>query len=329
MKNRVCRVSGADPTKGLQGFNSGLSPPYETVDMPLGATIMTAHLLTHSENTLNSKYLPNDFNERGKMVSIRNVTLLLAVFMAFHSLCLGEDLSTAQSKGNIFTGEIRLVGNGVAWAWVECDEKGTPTRIGATFTETALSGLPADLPASQDGAWEYPLSLPVQVDVPPYTHIVINWEPHGHVPPGIYDVPHFDFHFYLIDPAQRVKITCRDSDQSRCFTKPDTKFMPAGYILPSGTDVPRMGVHWVDPSSPEFNKQPFTKTFIYGSYDGYLSFLEPMTAKTYLDTKPNSSETIKLPIAYQRHGYYPTAYTVKYDPTRKEYTVALDGLILR
>jgi uncharacterized protein len=260
--------------------------------------------------------------------SMRYVTLLSAVFMALHSLCLAEDLTAAQAKGNIFTGEIRLVGNGAAWSWVECDAKMTPMRIGVTFTETALSGLPADPPLSQL-TWEYPLALPAQVDVPPYTHIVINWEPRGHVPPGIYDVPHLDFHFYLIDPAQRVKITCKDSDQSKCSAKPDAKFMPAEYILPPGTDMPRMGVHWIDPSSPEFNKQPFTKTFIYGSYDGSLSSVEPMTAKTYLDTRPNISETIKLPTAYQRHGYYPAAYIVKYDPVRKEYTVALDGLTLK
>jgi hypothetical protein len=29
-----------------------------------------------------------------------------------------------------------------------------------------------------------------------------------------------------------------------------------------------MGVHWIDPKSPEFNGGKFTQTFIFGSYDG-------------------------------------------------------------
>jgi hypothetical protein len=74
--------------------------------------------------------------------------------------------------------------------------------------------------------------------------------------------------------------------------------------MPQGTDMARMGAHWIDPAAPEFNKQPFGKTFIYGSYNGSLAFMEPMTAKTYLDTKPDISEPIKLPAAYQRRGYY-------------------------
>lgn len=47
------------------------------------------------------------------MKFIRHVALLPAVLMSLHSLCLAEDLTTAQAKGNIFTGEIRQVGNGV------------------------------------------------------------------------------------------------------------------------------------------------------------------------------------------------------------------------
>jgi uncharacterized protein len=263
---------------------------------------------------------------------IRYVILFLlfpAFSVASHSLCLAAGQTAPQAKGRTFTGEVRLIGNGAAWTWVECDEKGTPARFGLTFTETALSGLPADPPLSQPGVWEYPLPLPPQVDVPPYTHIVVNWEPRGHLPPGVYDVPHFDFHFYLIDPVERARITCKDSDQPRCSAKPDARFIPVGYIMPQGTDAPRMGAHWIDPSSPEFNKRSFTMTFIYGSYDGGLAFLEPMAARAYLDMKPDTSEAIKLPAEYQRRGYYPSAYSIKYDPARREYTIALDGLVRR
>jgi hypothetical protein len=31
----------------------------------------------------------------------------------------------------------------------------------------------------------------------------LNWNPHGHIPPGVYDLPHFDFHFY-IEPIEKI-----------------------------------------------------------------------------------------------------------------------------
>jgi hypothetical protein len=254
------------------------------------------------------------------------VVLLLSAFVALPSISFGE--GTAQPKGTTLTGEVRIIGNGAAWAWVENDAKGAPVRLGITFTETALSGLPEELPAEVKD-WEYQLPLPEQASVPPFTHITMNWNPHGHIPPGVYDVPHFDFHFYIIGQAEREKITCKGEDQAKCFKKPEAKYLPADYILPPGTEFPRMGVHWIDPSAPEFNKQPFTKTFIYGSYNGQIAFLEPMATKSYLETKPNITETIKTPPEYQKQGSYPAAYSLKYDPARKEYTVTLEGLTRR
>lgn len=251
--------------------------------------------------------------------------LLVAVLASFSSLSLAEGPGPAQEKGGLFAGETRLIGNGAAWSWVEKDAGGSPVRMGITFTETALSGLPEELPAGLHDL-EYLLPLPKEAAAAPFTHITMNWNPHGHIPPGVYDVPHFDFHFYIIGQEQREQITCKGADHAKCFKKPDAKYLPVDYILPPGTEFPRMGVHWIDPSSPEFNKQPFTKTFIYGSYDGQLAFMEPMASKSYLETRPNISETVKPPAEYQRHGHYPASYSLKYDPARKEYTVALEDL---
>ncbi|MGE5189865.1 MAG: DUF5602 domain-containing protein [Gemmatimonadota bacterium] len=206
---------------------------------------------------------------------------------------------------------------------------GTPGAIGVTFTETALSGLPENPPSDVPG-WDYELSLPTGDKVPPFDHIVVDWNPRGHVPPGVYDVPHFDFHFCMVTPAERNRITVRGRGMARLRHKPSAKYIPTGYILPEGTEEPRMGSHWIDPAAPEFNKQPFTKTFIYGSYDGHVAFFEPMVALAYLKQKaPGATETVRLPAAYEKHGYYPVAYSVRYDAVRREYTVALEGLARR
>jgi hypothetical protein len=104
--------------------------------------------------------------------------------------------------------------------------------------------------------------------------------------------------------------------------------VPRGYMRAPGA-VPRMGAHWFDPTSPEFNGKPFTTTFLYGSYDGRLTFVEPMITREFLESRPNHSEDLKLPRAYAQPGYYPTRYRVTHDPAKHEYSVVLEGLVKR
>ncbi len=250
--------------------------------------------------------------------------LLLQFFLAIPATAKTEPAPATR----VF-GQGSSLGNGMAWTWVEYGAKKVPTAIGFTFTETAMAGLPPEPPSPGSETWEHVLALPTAVKVPPFTHLVLNWNPHGHVPPGVYDVPHFDFHFYMINPARRVKITCKGADTARCMKKPAPEFLSSAYILPPGTDMQRMGVHWIDPSAPEFNHQAFTHTYIYGSYDGQVTFFEPMVAVSYLETKPSMTAPIKLPAKYRKHGYYPTAYSIKYDEARKEYSISFEGLVRR
>lgn len=227
---------------------------------------------------------------------------------------------------NILFGEATRIGNGTGWAWVKIDENGKPSAIGVTFTQTALSGLP-EIPSSKDlDGFEFPLLLPKDVKVIPFTHISLDWNPYGHIPPGVYDVPHFDVHFYILTQKERNKITARGADLAKCYKRPALEYIPAGYVLPEGTGVPRMGAHWIDLSAPEYNKQTFTRTFIYGSYNGEIAFYEPMVTKAYLEAEPDETQNIKLARAFQKKGYYPSEYSVKYDKLRKEYTISLDKL---
>ena len=41
----------------------------------------------------------------------------------------------------------------------------------------------------------------------PLKWALLNWNPHGHIPPGIYDRPHFDVHFYM-EPIETQIIVC-------------------------------------------------------------------------------------------------------------------------
>lgn len=230
--------------------------------------------------------------------------------------------STSPDKSGTFFGPAVAMGGGTARSYVTLDRAGAPTDLGLALSETALTGLP-------NATAEFVLALPSQASATPFKHAVINWMPVGHPPPMVYTVPHFDFHFYTITNAERVGIVLGDSVlAARMARLPAAEFVPAGYIL--GAASVAMGQHWRDPEAPELKGEPFTKTFIYGSYDGAMIFGEPMVAMSYLETKPAAVVTpLKLPAQYAVRGYQATSYTVDFDAGAKEYRVALSGLVQR
>lgn len=238
----------------------------------------------------------------------------------------GASLNDAKDKQIV--GETKPLGNGQVRSWVSLDKSGNPTAIGLTFSEAALSTLPTG-PLPGDGWTEVSLALPPQASATAFKHIGLNWNPNGHSPAKIYDLAHFDFHFYMITEAERTGITATGDDLLRAKKQPAAEFVPAGYIYVPDSEHARMGAHWVNPLSKELNGQAFSTTFIYGSYNGSLIFAEPMISKSFLETKTDVTELIKLPAQYARKAYYPTKYSVRYDPIKKEYTVALEGMAMR
>ncbi len=218
---------------------------------------------------------------------------------------------------NTFYGPTVPVGNGVARAWVSVDLNGDPTSVGINLSEKALEKLPAE-PAS------FVLDFPKTKGRNFYTHGLLDWNPQGHEPPGIYDIPHFDFHFYIISEEARLAIGPNDTVQFA--NAPAAKYIPPFYIqIPGG--VPQMGAHWADVLSPEFHNVVFTKTFIWGSYDGSFMFWEPMVSLNYLLSHPHDLVTLRQPSAYQRDGWYASSYQVLYSTNPNEYTIALTDLV--
>jgi len=227
-------------------------------------------------------------------------------------------------------GEMTVLGNGSIYTWAHVDKDGKPIKIGVSATETALVGLREDVPElyPKVPGWEYRLNLPQEAkQKSAFDHVSFDWNPKGHIPPGIYDVPHFDVHFYLISYQDRLKITAAGEDLDRCRKQPDAKYIPGGYIYAPESEEPKMGAHWVDTQTPELNGSPFTHTFIFGSYDGKVVFYEPMITLSFLKNKSNGVYAIKQPAAVQATGYYPTKYAIKFDDVRKEYTITLEEFV--
>lgn len=242
----------------------------------------------------------------------KNTLFFLAAMVVATSFIGCKKDSTAAT----YYGDETKVGDGTIQTFVTLNSSGQPESIGYKFTESMLTGLP-----DQDGMENmFNLSFPTQASATGFDHGEVDWNPHGHDPVQIYGYPHFDFHFYLAGMDQLSQIV----------PGPDTvavepQYIPTNYI--SGVmAVPNMGVHWSDTTSSEFHGKKFTATFIYGFYHGKMLFVEPMITTEFLETHPNVTMDVKQPSAFQTPGYYPTKWSIHYDPNKKEFTVALEGL---
>jgi len=234
----------------------------------------------------------------------------------------GTPAAEAARAPAVTYGRSVALGQGTARSYVLRDSRQRPAQIGVEFTPAALTGL-----GERDR--EFVLPMPAGASVAPYHHIVVNWNPHGHAPVQVYGAPHFDFHFYMITPAQRARITATGADLARTVKAPPAGYLPKGYVTAPGAAEPRMGNHWVSQASPEFHGKPFTYTFIYGSYNGHVTFLEPMATMAFLQTKPEITAPVSQPQKYPKAGYFPMQYGVRYLPGSDVNHVSLDKLTYR
>jgi hypothetical protein len=186
------------------------------------------------------------------------------------------------NKNEVFKGPVVKFQHGKAWTWIEVDDHNKPQRIGISIDDEAMNSL--DTGATGEGGHHHVNSLSLQfhpkASVTPFTHALLDWNPHGHEPAGLYDKPHFDFHFYMMPEAERLAIPPYEVDSTGFLNFPAAGYTPPTYV-PGPGGVPQMGAHWIDFTTPELNGQPFTQTFLYGSYNGKVIFYEPMITKAF------------------------------------------------
>lgn len=265
------------------------------------------------------------------MNTTRAILVTSAVAAVAMTIAVACSNTAGPSAAGTFYGPSQSFAQGTARTWATVDASGALSAIGISMTESALSGLPTTVSGPSPTALMVTLALPEQAKGHGFDHAELGWNPLGHEPPQLYGVPHFDLHFYTVSSAAQNAILPSDpAYATKAANFPSANFIPAGYVPPPGVAasnaVPQMGLHWTDVKAPELNGQPFTSTFIFGSWDGQFIFLEPMITKAYLETHPNATRAIPQPSQWATAGSFPTTYSVNYDASSKEYRFTLGGL---
>lgn len=267
------------------------------------------------------------------------------------TLPLPEMIMSRSTIGCILAGSISLLSGcssdpAVSEVAGECDDAfGTEVCTWASMRGDQVVELGAVVrmasieAAAPDQPMAWPPLLGAEAALPPaatqstgVTHMTFYWEPVGHAP-ATYMTPHFDFHFYLVPPSERIAYDCSDE------SKPAQ--LPTGYVLPDetlppeiaamigvetlvGVCVPEMGMHALVESELEVEAL-FDGTMIIGYYAGEPIFFEPMISKAKLQER--RSFDLSMPSVPGMQGRIPDAFRAEYDAASDAYRFTFSGFV--
>ncbi|HEY9843763.1 MAG: hypothetical protein ACAI44_32600 [Candidatus Sericytochromatia bacterium] len=217
-------------------------------------------------------------------------------------------------------GESKTFMNQTVTSWVKLN--------GETIEETGFTLPVALVEATSTDAKSAPFSIKLELpDVVQSKTVVdnvsIDYLAGGHPPPGVYDKPHFDVHFYFNPDSVNAKVDCSDKTQAAADRVPP----PYMFFPPDAPEcVPTMGFHGIDPRSPELAQQnpaPFTKTMILGFYGGKQVFIEPMVTREFLLKKEGFSIDVLKGTVVDKPGLYPSKAVLRMNAAGTAYELVL------
>lgn len=282
--------------------------------------------------------MENLFNVSKKIILLG---ILISLFSCSQDELVSSDLpqnssqlltaKNSNEKLNVFKGQEVTLGNGKVRSWISLYSNGFPNEIGIEMTMDALMNPERDkqTPPIEGATINIPLHLKA-TQATPFDHIGINWNPNGHEPIGVFNVPHFDIHFYMISVAEQLAIPEWSPSTNAAFNfYPPPGYMPADYFTPpgAGTAEGQMGKHWLPVNLGEF--LPFSKIMIYGSYNGKFTFIEPMVTQKYLLSNEEASLSYSQPLYFEKKGNYPTKYNIYHDQSTGKIYITLSDFVAR
>ena len=227
------------------------------------------------------------------------------------------------NKEKEYKSQQTILHGGKVWTSAKVDKDGKPLKVSIVLNDAALNSVPVGQP-SDHTSHENNIIVPVSdKSGTPFKNIMVNWNSSGHEPDGVYTMPNFDFHFYMLTKNEIMALV---DDTKMNQNLPAADYVPANHISPA-PGVPMMGRHWLDATSPELNGQPFSQTFIYGSYDSKIIFYEPMITLQFLKANGAFERNLPQPTRFHTSGYYPTKLKIsRHDGTTE---VVLEGFVYR
>jgi len=232
-------------------------------------------------------------------------------------------------EGRLVMGQDQAVFGYTVSSWARIADDNTVSEVGVIVPAGVIQSARSrqgELPPGPVCVLDFPSEVKASTF---FDHFELNWEPQGHPPPGIFTVPHFDFHFYSIGAAQVQQIR----PDNTALPRPDASRVPACYSV-AQTDqeylaqvVPNMGYHAI-PSEAFAPGYHFTKAMIPGYYQGQMHFLEPMITQEYLFQRRNFTMDVPKPSVLGHATLYPTRLRVTYKSSRRAYEIAFTNFVV-
>lgn len=229
-----------------------------------------------------------------------------------------------QATPGTYVGDTQSLGNGTIRSYVTIDANGRPASVGVVLTAAALNGLSDTINTSNV------LNLPVEAQTTVLNHIEVTYQPTGHAPPGIYDVPQFDVSFFRVSQQERQAFqTVGQTNFDMAYKVPDAEHVPPTYFLEPGSAVPTFGAQEVFFQAPELVGKGFTLSTNYLYYNATMVGIQPLVGTSFLKQHVNRVDDIETPLKFPIGGFWPSKTAVRYDAGTQEYTIALEGFVSR
>lgn len=219
----------------------------------------------------------------------------------------------ADTKYNTFYGPQTAVGAGNARTFGTISHTGVPQEVGVIFTNEALSGLPSVNTI-------YPLEFHNKaLEATLFEHVALGLSAGGHaLPPSGAIGPHMDVRFFMMTQEERLAIPAPPAPGFDVAPPPG--YLPANYALNAA--VAMIGRHWGDNIFTA--GQTVHHTMILGTWNGQLTFVNPIVTLATLASGQSYSVNYPQPQFFAEHGYYPTRYNIYEDDKGRHYVTLSD-----
>lgn len=206
--------------------------------------------------------------------------------------------------------------------WIELDTAGKIKQIVWTLPITAVNAIPATAKDWMFFGSNLPPEAATQTGMKGVTY---SYMPHGHIPQGVYDIPHWEFHVTFLTAEEFGNIDCTDKR-----TPPDS-FLPGGWLMSLGDGelgcTPKVGYHAFNLKAPEYNGERFTRSFLLSYYAGDIVGYEPkFTVELLKERKtPTVVNPPDLTFLAKKDKSLPTEFEFRYDDKTETYLGILKG----